>query len=116
MEKLNELTSLQHQVKKMRLQEKPGKRNFHDDKIKVFETVSETFKIASEDVTEIMMATSEENNKAITGINDKFLEVKIFSGILPSYMLSLLCKNTIPEHTFHFKTKTDPKSNRLNIL
>ena len=41
-EKLNELVSLQEQVKVVRLQDKLGKQNFHEDLKKVFETVTKS--------------------------------------------------------------------------
>ena len=39
-EDLNELVSLENQVKTVRLQDKLGKQNFHEDMKKVFEPVS----------------------------------------------------------------------------
>ena len=42
-EKLNELISLQNQVKAVRLQDKLGKRNFHEGMKKVFEPVTKSF-------------------------------------------------------------------------
>ena len=38
MEKLNELVSLQYQVKAVRLQDKLGKQNFHEDMKKTIRT------------------------------------------------------------------------------
>ena len=42
LEKLNELVSLQEQVKIIRLQDKLGKQNFHEDLKKVFEPVTKS--------------------------------------------------------------------------
>ena len=53
LEHLNELVSLQNQVKAVRLQDKLGKQNFHEDMKKVFEPVTKTIKDVSEDVTKI---------------------------------------------------------------
>ena len=44
LEKLKELVSLQNQVKAVRLQEKRGKQNFHEDLKKVFESVTNHLK------------------------------------------------------------------------
>ena len=41
---LNELASLQNQVQEVRLQDKLGKQNFHEDKKKVFEPVTKSIK------------------------------------------------------------------------
>ena len=75
LEKLNKLVWLQNQVKTLRLQDKLGKQNFHDDMKIVFEPVTKTFKDASEDITKIMMVTSKENNEANVGINNKLLDI-----------------------------------------
>ena len=53
-EKLNELVSLQDEEKTVRLQNKFGKQNFHEDEKKLFEPVTKTIKNISEDVTKTM--------------------------------------------------------------
>ena len=45
LENLNELVSLQDQVKAVRLQHKLGKQNFHEDMKKVFEPMTDAKKI-----------------------------------------------------------------------
>ena len=50
-EKLNELASLQDQVKAVRLQDKLGKQNFHEDMKKIFEPVTKSVENASQDIT-----------------------------------------------------------------
>ena len=42
LQNLNEAVSLQNQVKVVRLQDKLGKQNFHEDMTKVFETLTDT--------------------------------------------------------------------------
>ena len=42
LEKLEELASLQDQIKIVRLQDKLGKQNFHEDMKKIFEPVTKT--------------------------------------------------------------------------
>ena len=44
LENLNDLASLQDQVKVFRLQDKIGKQNFHEDMKKVFEPVTKSLK------------------------------------------------------------------------
>ena len=51
LEKLNELVSLQDQVKAVRLQDKLGKQNFHEDMKKVFEPMTDAIKNNSEKIT-----------------------------------------------------------------
>ena len=75
LEKLKELASLQNQVKAVRLQDKLGKQNFHEDMKKIFEPVTGTIKNTAEDLTKTMMLTSKENNKALENSNDKHLEI-----------------------------------------
>ena len=50
LEKLKESSTPQNQMKDLRLQDKLGKQNFHEDVKKVFETVTDTIKNTSEDV------------------------------------------------------------------
>ena len=49
-EKLNDLISLTNQVQEVRLQDKLGKQNFHEDIKKVFEPVTRSIKDVSEEV------------------------------------------------------------------
>ena len=48
LEKIEELVSLQIQVKAVRLQDKLGKQNFHEDMIKVFEPVTKSLEKTSQ--------------------------------------------------------------------
>ena len=54
LENLNELASLQNQVKVVRLQDKLGKQNFHDDMKKVFEPVTKSLENTSQDITKLI--------------------------------------------------------------
>ena len=49
LEKLNELVSLQDEVKVVRLQDKLGKQNFHEDMKKVFQPVTKSLENTSQD-------------------------------------------------------------------
>ena len=68
---LNELVSLQDQVKAVRLQDKLGKENFHEDLKKFFEPVTKSLDKASQDITKTITETSIKNNKAISDLNEK---------------------------------------------
>ena len=50
LEKLNELVSLQNQVKSVRLQDKLSRENFHEDMKKVFEPVTKSLENTSQDI------------------------------------------------------------------
>ena len=54
LEKLEELASLQSQVKAVRLQDKLGKQNFHEDMKKVLKPATDTIKNTSENLTKLL--------------------------------------------------------------
>ena len=116
LENLNELVSLQNQVKVVRLQDKLGKQNFHEDMKKVFEPVTKSLKNTSQDITKNIKETSIKNNQAIENINNKLLEIMNDRGILASYLMTSLSKKTNPENTSQFKLVKDSTSNRVNDL
>ena len=88
LKKLNELVSLQSQVKLVRLQDNLGKQNFHEDIKKVFEPVTKPIKDVSEEVTETKTDSSIKINEA-------------------SYLMSPLSKITNPETSTQFKIVKD---------
>ena len=116
LEKLNELLSLQDQVKTSRLQDKLGKQNFHKDLKKVFEPVTRSLEKTSQDITKTITESSIKNNQAIENLNNKLLEIMNDRGILASYLMSPLSKITNPENTTQFKLIKDSSSNRVNDL
>ena len=52
-ENLNELVTLQNQVKAVRLQDKLGKQTFHENMKKVFEPVAKSLENTSQDVSKL---------------------------------------------------------------
>ena len=72
LENLNELGSLQDQVKAVRLQDKLGKQNFHEDMKKVFEPITKSLENTSQDITKTITETSIKNNQAIENIKTNF--------------------------------------------
>ena len=116
LEKLNELVSLQDQVKTVRLQDKLGKQNFHEDLKKVFEPVTKSLEKTSQDITKTITESSIKNNQAIENLNNKLLEIINDRGILASYLMSPLSKITNPENSTQFKLVKDSTSNRVNDL
>ena len=116
LENLNELASLQDQVKVVRLQVKLGKQNFHEDMKKVFEPVTKSLENTSENLTKAITESSKENNLALGNLNNKLLEIMNDRGILASYLMSPLSKITNPENSTQFKLVKGPNSNRVNDL
>ena len=116
LENLNELASLQDQVKAVRLQDKLGKQNFHEPMKKVFEPVTKSLESTSQDVTKTITENSIKNNQAMEILNSKLLEIMIDRGILASYLMSPLSIITNRENTTQFKLVKDSNSNRVNDL
>ena len=116
LENLEELVSLENQVKVVRLQDKLGKQNFHGDMKKVFEPVTKSLENTSESLTKAITESSTKNNQAIENLNDKLLEIMNDRGILASYLMSPLSKITNPENSSQFKLVKDSSSNRVNDL
>ena len=119
LENINELVSLGDQVKVVRLQDKLGKQNFHEDMKKVFEPVTKSLENTSENLTKAITETSIKkikNNLAIENINNNLLEIMNDRGILATYLMSPLSRITNPENSSPFKLVKDPSSNRENDL
>ena len=116
LESLNKLVSLQDQVKVIKLQDKLGKQNFHEDMKKVFEPVTKSLENTSENLTKAITETSIKNNQAIENINNNLLEIMNDRGILTTYLMSPLSRITNPENTSQFRLEKDSSSNRVNDL
>ena len=114
LEKLEELVSLQNQVKVVKLQDKLGEQNFHEDMKKVFEPVTKSLENTSENLTKAITETSIKNNQAIGNINNNLLEIMNDIGILATYLMSPLSRITNPENACQFELVKDPSSNRVN--
>ena len=116
LKKLEELVSLQDQVKVVKLQDKLGEQNFHEDMKKVFEPVTKSLKNTSENLSKAITETSIKNNLAIENINNNLLEIMKDRDILATYLMSPLSRITNPENTTQFKLVKDANSNRVNDL
>ena len=110
LQNLNELVSLQSQVKAVRLQDKLGKQIFHEDLKKVFEPITKSLENTSQDITKTITETSFKNNQAIENLNNKLLEIMNDRGILATYLMSPLSKIINPGNTSQFKYSS---SNRV---
>ena len=65
LEKLEQLVSLENQVKVLRLQDKLGKQNFHEDMKQVLQPVTKSLENTSQDITKTIMEPSPNDNKAL---------------------------------------------------
>ena len=116
LEKINELVSLQDQVEVVKLQDKLGKQNFHEDMKKVFEPVTKSLENTSQDIKKTVTEISIKNNQAIENVNNNFLEIINDRGLLASYLMIPLYKITNPGIATQFKLVKDFSSNRVNDL
>ena len=116
LEKLEELASLENQVKLVKIPDKLGKQNFHEDMKEVFEPATKSIENTSQIITKTITESSINNNQAIENLNNKLLEIMNDRGIIASYLLSLLAKNFNPENTTQFKLVKDSSFKRVNDL
>ena len=116
LENLNELVSLEDQVKVVRLQDKLGIQNFHEDMKKIFEPVTKSPENTSENITKAVTETSFKNNQAIENLDNKLSEIMNDRGIISSHLLSSLSKIFNPENTTQFKLINYSTSDRVNDL
>ena len=116
LENLNELASLQDQMKAVRLQDQLEKQNFLEDMKKIFEPVTISLESNSQDITKTITGASLKTNQAIENLNNKLSEIMNDRCIIASYLMSSLSKITNPENTTQFKLVKDSNSNRVNDL
>ena len=113
---LEELVSLENQVKVVKLQDELGKENFHKNLKKVFEPVTKSLDNTSETLTKAITESSIKINLAIENINNILLEIMNDRSILATYLMSPLSRITNPENSSQFRLVKDSSSNRVNDL
>ena len=111
---LNDAVLLQNQVQEVRLQNKLGDQNFHEDMTKVFEPLTDTLKKTSENITKTITENSINNNKAIENLNEKILELMDEKGMIASYLASSLVEVFKKDNKSQFRLRKDPNSTKLN--
>ena len=110
LQNLNEAVSLENQVKVVRLQDKLGKQNFHEDMTKVFEPLTDTLKKTSEKITKTITENSINNNKAIENSNEKVLESMNDKGLIDSSLIEVIKS----DNKGQFRLTKDPNSTKPN--
>ena len=114
LQNLNDTVSLQNQVKIVRLQDKLGEQNFHEDMTKVFEPLTDTLKKTSENITKTITENSINNNKAIENLNEKILELMNDKGMIAPYLASSLVEVFKKDNKSQFRLRKDPNSTQKN--
>ena len=112
-ENLNELASLQNKVKVVKLQDKLGEQNFHEDMKKVFEPVTKPLENTSENITKTLTENSINNNKTIENLNETILELMNNNGLIAPYLASSLFNFFKPENKSQFRFKKDLNSTKM---
>ena len=85
LQNLNEAISLQNQVKFIRLQNKLGEKNFHEDLREVVEPITKSLENTSDKITKTI-----NTNKAIENLNEKILELMNDKGMIAPFLASSL--------------------------
>ena len=114
LEKLNEAISLQKQVQEVRLQNKLGDQNYHEDIKKIFKPMTDELKDTSEKITRTLTENSINNNKAIENLNEKILELMDEKGMIAPYLASSLVEVFKKDNKSQFRLRKDPNSTKLN--
>ena len=114
LQNLNEVVSLQNQVKVFRLQDKFGKQKFHEDLKQTFKPITKSLENTLENITKTDTETSNKNNKAISDLNEKVLELIDEKGLIAPYLASSLVNLFKPENKSQFRLRKDPNSTKMN--
>ena len=114
LEKLNEAISLQKQVQEIRLQNKLGDQNYHENINKFFKPMTDELKNTSEKITKTIIENSINNNKAIENLNEKILELMDDKGLIAPYLVSSLVEVFKKDNKSQFRLRKDPNSTKMN--
>ena len=114
LQKLNDAVLLQNQVQEVRLQNKLGDQNYHEDINKFLKPMTDELKNTSEKITRTLTENSINNNKAIENLNEKILELMNEQGMIASYLVSSLVEVFKKDNKSQFRLRKDPNSTKLN--
>ena len=119
LENLNELISLQNQVIEVRLKDKLGEQNYHQNTKKIIEPMTDVIKNSSENLTKTITETSINNknycgNKSIEILSGNVLELMNDKGMIAPYLASSLVNLSKPENKSQFRIIKDQNSIRMN--
>ena len=114
LQKLNDAVLLENQVQEVRLQNKLGDQNYHEDIKKFFKPMTDELKNTSEKITRTLTENSINTNKAIENLNEKILELMNEQGMIASYLVSSLVEVFKKDNKSQFRLRKDPNSTKLN--
>ena len=114
LQKIDEAVSLQNQVRVVRLQDKLGDQNYHENAKKLFKSMTDAIKNTSENLTKTLTENSINNNKAIENLNEKIIELMNDKGLISPYLASSLVNLFKPENKSQFRSKKDLNSTKMN--
>ena len=110
LQKLNDAVLLQNQVQEVRLQNKLGDQNYHEDIKKFFKPMTDEIKNTSENITKTITESSINNNKAIENLNEKVLESMNDKGLIDSSLIEVIKS----DNKGQFRLTKDPNSTKTN--
>ena len=110
LQKLNDAVLLQKQVQEVRLQNKLGDQNYHEDIKKFFKPMTDEIKNTSENITKTITESSINNNKAIENLNEKVLESMNDKGLIDSSLIEVIKS----DNKGQFRLTKDPNSTKPN--
>ena len=114
LKKLDEAVTLQNQRQEVRLQDRLGGQNYHEDIKKLFKPMTDTIRNTSENVIKTLTENSINNNKTIENLKEKILEIMNEKGLIAPYLTSSLVNLFIPENKSQFRLRKDTNSTKMN--
>ena len=114
LQNLNDAVLLQNQVQEVRLQNRLGDQNYHEDMNKLFKPMTDAIKNTSENITKTLTENSINNNKAIENLNEKILELMNDNGIIAPYLTTSLVEVFKKDNKSQFRLRKDPNSTKMN--
>ena len=105
---------LKDQVREIKLQNKLGEQNYHEDVKKIFRPMTDEIKNTSEKIAKTLTENSINNNKAIENLNEKILELMNDRGMIAPYLASSLVNVFKLENKSQFRLKKDLSSTKMN--
>ena len=114
LQKLDEAVLLQNQVSEVRLQNKLGDQNFHENMNKLFKPMTDVIKNTSENITKTLTENSINNNKVIENLNEKILELMNDKGMIAPYLTTSLVEVFKKDNKSQFRLRKDPNSTKMN--
>ena len=114
LQKLNEAVTVLNQVQEVRLQNRLGEQNYHEDTTKFFKPMTDAIKTTSENISKTLTENPINHNKTIENLNEKNLELMNEKGLIAPYLTSSLVNLFKPENKSQFRLRKDTNSTKLN--